>query len=164
MNKQRRGLRERFSLPLPARNVLRDNTGSAYYDLIIKTVVVLTLMATVISFMGVFTAYLDLSHICRRVVRAIELEGEVPKADIVFQSLQEKAKLSPVDMSVVDVIYCDEPNKRIQLRDTFTVKMKYKYPFTIFKPSSGPKVQIAIPMEVSITGMSEKYWKDQVSN
>lgn len=119
----------------------------------------LTLVATVMSFLSVFTTYLNLNHICRRVVRTIELEGQVSdNVYDVFYRLKEQTRLSPA-MSVVDVSYCDEQNQRIQLRDTFTVKMKYNHVFTIFKPSSAPPVQIVIPMEVSITGMSEKYWK-----
>lgn len=159
MEKQRRSRRERSSLPLLFKNVLGDKRGSTYYDLIIKTVVVLTLMATVISFLSVFTVYLNLSHICRRVVRTIEIEGQVSdNVYDVFYKLKEQTRLSPA-MSVEDVSYCDEQNQRIQLRDTFMVKMKHNHVFTIFKPSSGPPVQIVIPMEVSITGMSEKYWK-----
>jgi hypothetical protein len=37
--------------------------------------------------------------------------------------------------------------------------MTDSYAFTLFKPSFAPPVQINIPMKVSITGMSEKYWK-----
>lgn len=159
MKKQRRGLWERFALPLPFKNVFRDEKGSTYYDLIIKTVVVLTLMATVMSFLSIFTTYLNVNHICRRVIRTIELEGQVSdNVYDVFYRLKEQTRLSPT-MSITDVSYCDEQNQRIQLRDTFTVKLKYNHVFTIFKPSSAPPVQIVIPMEVRITGMSEKYWK-----
>ena len=139
--------------------MLSDRKGSTYYDLIIKTFVVITLMATVMSFLSIFTIYLNLDHICRRVVRAIELEGQVSdNVYDVFYRLKEQTRLSPT-MSIEDVNYCDEQNQKIQLRDTFTVKMKYNYAFTVLRPSSSPPVQIIIPMEVSITGMSEKYWK-----
>ena len=159
MNKQRRGLWGRFSPPLLLKDVLSDRKGSTYYDLIIKTFVVITLMATVMSFLSIFTTYLNLDHICRRVVRTIELEGQVSdNVYDVFYRLKEQTKLSPT-MSIEDVNYCDEQNQKIQLRDTFTVKMKYNHVFTVFTPSFAPPVQIVIPMEASITGMSEKYWK-----
>lgn len=159
MKKQRRKWRGRFSLPLSIKNVLCDKKGSTYFDLIIKTVIVLTLMATVMSFLSIFTTYLNLSHICRRVVRTIELEGQISdNVYDVFYRLKEQTGLSPT-MSITDVNYCDEQNLRIQLRDTFTVRMKYNHVFTVFKPSFAPPVEIVIPMEVSITGMSEKYWK-----
>jgi hypothetical protein len=60
-------------------------------------------------------------------------------------------------MTVEDVEYCAD--QKIQLRDTFTITMTYSYPFTIFTPSFAPPVEIQIPMKVSITGMSEKFWK-----
>jgi len=158
MNRKRRGIWGRNSPPLPFKKLLFNRRGSAYYELIIKTLVVITLMATVMSFLSIFTAYLNLNHMCRRVVRVVELEGQVSdKAYDVFYRLKEQTGLSP-EMTIEDVQYCDGSQK-IQLRDTFTVTMTDSYGFTLFKPSFAPPVQINIPMKVSITGMSEKYWK-----
>jgi hypothetical protein len=158
MNRQHRGLGGRASLPRPFQKLL-NKEGSSYFDLIIKTLVVITLMATVISFLGVFTTYLNLNHMCRRVVRVVELEGQIaePVYDV-FDRLKQQTGLSP-EMTVEDVAYCDEQSQKIQLRDTFTITMAYSYAFTLFKPSFAPPVQIHIPMRVSIAGMSEKYWK-----
>ena len=160
MNRKHRGIWGRNSPPQPFKKLLLDRKGSAYYELIIKTLVVITLMATVMSFLSIFTAYLNLNHMCRRVVRVVELEGQVSNnAYDVFYRLKEQTGLSP-EMTIEDVQYCDGSQK-IQLRDTFTVTMTDSYGFTLFKPSFAPPVQINIPMKVSITGMSEKYWKLQ---
>lgn len=157
MNSRHRGVRGRFSPPLPFQKLLSDRKGSSYFDLIIKTLVVITLMATVMSFLSIFTTYLNLNHVCRRVVRVVELEGQVSdKAYDVFYRLKQQTGLSP-EMTVEDVEYCE--GQKIQLRDTFTVTMEYSHPFTIFMPSFAPPVQIHIPMRVSITGMSEVFWK-----
>lgn len=157
MNSKHRGTRGRFSSPFPFKNLLSDKKGSSYFDLIIKTLVVLSLMVTVMSFLSVFTTYLNLNHVCRRVVRVVELEGQVSdRAYDVFYRLKQQTGLSP-EMTVEDVEYYED--QKIQLRDTFTVTMTYSYPFTIFTPSFAPPVEILIPMKVSITGMSEKYWK-----
>ena len=159
MNRQHRGIWGRNSPPWLFKKLFLNRKGSAYYELIIKTLVVITLMATVMSFLSIFTAYLNLNNICRRVVRVVELEGQVSdNAYNVFDRLKEQTGLSP-EMTVGDVEYCDEQSEKIQLRDTFTITMTYSYPFTLFKPSFAPPVQILIPMKVSITGMSEKYWK-----
>lgn len=57
----------------------------------IKTLVVITLMVTVLSFLSIFTTYLNLNHICRRVVRVVELEGQVSdKAYDVFYRLKRR--------------------------------------------------------------------------
>ncbi|AOT68762.1 DUF4320 family protein [Geosporobacter ferrireducens] len=157
MNSRHRGIRGRFSPPLSFQKLLSDKKGSSYFDLIIKTLVVLSLMVTVMSFLSVFTTYLNLNHVCRRVVRVVELEGQVSdRAYDVFYRLKQQTGLSP-EMTVENVSYCED--QKIQLRDTFTVTMTYSYPFTIFTPSFAPPVEIRIPMKVSITGMSEKYWK-----
>ena len=157
MNKRHRGIRGRFSPSSPFQKLLSDRQGSAYFELMIKTLVVLTLMVTVISFLNVFTTYLNLNHVCRRVVRVVELEGQVSdKAYDTFYRLKQQTGLSP-DMVIEDVEYCD--GQKIQLRDTFTITMTYRYPFTIFTPSFAPPLEVEIPMKVSITGMSEHYWK-----
>lgn len=51
--------------------------GSAYYEIIIKTLVFITLIATAISFFGVFTTYLNVNYAARRVTREIEISGRV---------------------------------------------------------------------------------------
>lgn len=157
MNSRHSGIRGRFSPPLPFQKLLFDKRGSSYFDLMIKTLVVLTLMVTVISFLSIFTTYLNLNHVCRRVVRVVELEGQVSdKAYDVFYRLKQQTGLSP-ELTVEDATFSD--GQKIQLRDTFTVTMTYSHPFTILTPSFAPPVVIQIPMKVSITGMSEKYWK-----
>jgi hypothetical protein len=157
MNKRHRGIWGRNSPPLPFIKLIFNRKGSSYFDLMVKTLVVITLMVTVMSFLSIFTTYLNLNHICRRVVRVIELEGQVSdRAYDVFYRLKQQTGISP-EMTVEDVEY--QGGQKIQLRDTFTVTMKYSHPFTIFTPSFAPPVKIDIPMRVSITGMSEKYWK-----
>jgi hypothetical protein len=157
MNNGHRKTRGRFTPPFPFQKLIFDKKGSSYFDLMIKTLVVLTLMVTVISFLSIFTTYLNLNHVCRRVVRVVELEGQVSdKAYDVFYRLKQQTGLSP-DLAVEDVNYSD--GQKIQLRDTFTITMTYSHPFTVLTPSFAPPVVIQIPMKVSITGMSEKYWK-----
>ncbi|WP_242947466.1 DUF4320 family protein [Desulfosporosinus lacus] len=137
--------------------LLANRQGSSYFDLMIKTLVVITLMLTVMSFLSIFTTYLNLNYVCRRVVRVVELEGEVSdRAYDVFYRLKQQTGLSP-EMTVDEVDYCQD--QKIQLRDTFTITLADSYSFTIFTPSFAPPVVIQIPMKVSITGMSEHYWK-----
>lgn len=157
MNSRHRGIRGKFSPPMSIQKLLSERKGSSYFDLMIKTLVVITLMVTVMSFLSIFTTYLNLNHICRRVVRVVELDGQVSnQAYDVFYKLKQQTGLSP-EMTVEDVDYCED--QKIQLRDTFTITMTYSYPFTVFTPSFAPPVVIQIPMKASITGMSEHYWK-----
>lgn len=55
--------------------------ASAIYEIILKTLVFMTLIATAISFFGVFTSYLNLNYTARRVVREIEISGKVSQAE-----------------------------------------------------------------------------------
>ncbi|SHH68458.1 protein of unknown function [Desulfosporosinus lacus DSM 15449] len=157
MNSRHRGIRGRFSPLMSMPRLLANRQGSSYFDLMIKTLVVITLMLTVMSFLSIFTTYLNLNYVCRRVVRVVELEGEVSdRAYDVFYRLKQQTGLSP-EMTVDEVDYCQD--QKIQLRDTFTITLADSYSFTIFTPSFAPPVVIQIPMKVSITGMSEHYWK-----
>jgi hypothetical protein len=105
MNKKHRGTWGRNSPSLPFMKLLFNRKGSSYFDLMVKTLVVITLMVTVMSFLSIFTTYLNLNHICRRVVRVIELEGQVSdKAYDVFYRLKQQTGLSP-EMTVEDVEY-----------------------------------------------------------
>lgn len=157
MNSRHRGIRGRFPPPMSMPRLLANRQGSSYFDLMIKTLVVITLMLTVMSFLSIFTTYLNLNYVCRRVVRVVELEGEVSdRAYDVFYRLKQQTGLSP-EMTVDEVDYCED--QKIQLRDTFTITLTDSYSFTIFTPSFAPPVVIQIPMKVSITGMSEHYWK-----
>lgn len=157
MNSKHRGIRGRFSPPMSIPKLLSDRKGSSYFELMIQTLVVITLMVTVMSFLSIFTTYLNLNHVCRRVVRVVELDGQVSdQANDTFYKLKQQTGLSP-EMTVEDVEYCED--QKIQLRDTFTIVMTYNYPFTVFTPSFAPPVVIQIPMKVSIEGMSEHYWK-----
>ena len=134
--------------------------ASVYYEIILKTLVFITLIATAISFFGVFTSYLNLNYAARRVVREIEVSGQVTsKATVLFDEL--KSNMNMGDSAVMSVSASDykESEKKIQLRDTFTVTMSSNYRINIFTPLDGEPVGINIPLSVKLTGMSEKFWK-----
>jgi len=135
--------------------------GSAFYELIIKTLVFITLIATAISFFSIFTVYLNLNYTCRRVVREIEISGQVTYSTAaLFNQLKSQTNIgSGAAMEVIDVSYFNPVQKKIQLRNTFSVRCKTSYRFNIFTPSLGEPVGVDVPMTVVLTGMSEKFWK-----
>lgn len=134
--------------------------GSAYYELIIKTLVFITLIATAISFFTIFTVYLNLNYTCRRVVREIEISGQVTSnTNALFNQLKNNTNIGTgADMSV-SASYYNAAQKKIQLRDTFDVTCTTSYRFDVFTPLGGNPIGFTIPMKVKLTGMSEKYWK-----
>ena len=140
--------------------LLRRRDGSAIYELILKTMVFLTLIVTAIYFFSAFTDYLNLGYACRRVVRDIEISGQVTgQTTALFEQLKEQTNIGDNAAMQVNARYHNAASKKIQLRETFTVKCSTQYRMQIFTPSFGDPVAITIPMAVTLTGMSEKFWK-----
>lgn len=133
---------------------------SAYYELILKTLVFMTLIATAISFFGIFTTYINLNYTCRRVVRQIEITGQVSnETTALFSSLKSTSNLGTGAAMTVMASYFNAAQKKIQLRNTFTVTCTSSYRINIFTPTNGASVGFDIPLAVRLTGMSEKFWK-----
>lgn len=134
--------------------------GSAYYEIIIKTLVFITLIATAISFFGVFTTYLNVNYAARRVVREIEISGRVSSAtQDLFDEMKTNTNIGDAATMSVSATYFNAAQKKIQLRDTFTVTVRSSYRINIFTPTGGAPVGFDIPLTARLTGMSEKFWK-----
>ena len=133
--------------------------ASAIYEIILKTLVFMTLIATAISFFGVFTMYLNLNYAARRVVREIEISGKVSSDTYdLFNDIKATTNIGSASMSV-SATYFDAASRKIQLRNTFTVICKSNYRINVFTPVGGTPVGFDIPLRISLTGMSEKFWK-----
>ncbi len=140
---------------------MKKKRGSAYYELILKTLVFITLIATAISFFGVFTTYLNLNYAARRVVREIEISGKVSSATYsLYEDMKTNTNIPDSATMNVSASYFSAGDKKIQLRDTFTVTCSTSYRINVFTPTGGNPVGFNIPLKVRLTGMSEKFWKD----
>lgn len=134
--------------------------ASAYYELILKTLVFITLIATAISFFGVFTTYLNLNYAARRVVREIEISGRVSSSTYsLYDNMKSNTNIPDSATMSVNATYFNAAQKKIQLRDTFTVTCSTSYRINVFTPKGGTPVGFDIPLRVRLTGMSEKFWK-----
>ena len=134
--------------------------GSAYYELIIKTLVFITLIATAVSFFSIFTVYLNLNYTCRRVVREIEISGQVTSnTNALFNQLKNGTNIGAGANMSVSASYFNAAQKKIQLRNTFDVTCTTSYRFDVFTPLGRDPIGFTIPMKVRMTGMSEKFWK-----
>lgn len=141
-------------------NLTRLKKASAYYELILKTLVFITLIATAISFFGVFTTYLNLNYAARRVVREIEISGRVSSDTYsLYDDMKSNTNIPNTATMSVSATYFNAAQKKIQLRDTFTVTCSASYRINVFTPKGGTPVGFDIPLKVRLTGMSEKFWK-----
>ena len=134
--------------------------ASALYEIILKTLVFMTLIATAISFFGVFTMYLNLNYTARRVVREIEISGKVSTDTYaLFDTMKSNINIGDGATMSVTADYFDDAERKIQLRDVFTVECRSNYRIDVFTPIGGTPVGFDIPLSVSLAGMSEKFWK-----
>lgn len=139
-------------------SLLRSKSGEMYYEIIIKTLIVVVFLLTVINLYNVFIRYQNINYLCKRVVRAVEIEGQVNgNVDAVFNQVNSQLGLN-ASYQVVNVSYFDA-SRKIQLRDTFTVRVTASYNFEILNPLFAPPVVVSIPITVDITGLSEVFWK-----
>ena len=115
---------------------------------------------TAISFFGVFTMYLNLNYTARRVVREIEISGKVSSDTYdLFNDMKVSTNIGSGATMSVSASYFDAASRKIQLRDTFTVVCRSSYRINVFTPIGGTPVGFDIPLKISLTGMSEKFWK-----
>ena len=134
--------------------------ASAIYEIIIKTLVFITLIATAISFFGVFTTYLNLNYAARRVVREIEISGQVTSSTYtLFNEMKTSMNMGNGASMSVAASYFNAAQKKIQLRNSFKVTCQSSYRINVFTPLNGTPVGFDIPLKVSLTGMSERFWK-----
>ena len=87
---------------------------SAYYEIIIKTLVFITLIATAISFFGVFTTYLNVNYAARRVTREIEISGRVSTDTY---SLFNEMKTNMGNVHIADNAAWHIKNERLSLEN-----------------------------------------------
>lgn len=118
----------------------RLKAASAYYEIIIKTLVFITLIATAISFFGIFTTYLNLNYAARRVVREIEISGQVTSATYgLFDDMKTNTNIPDTATMSVSASYFNAAQKKIQLRDQLPF-LKRPHPpvpvFVLFLPLS----------------------------
>ena len=87
--------------------------ASVYYEIILKTLVFITLIATAISFFGVFTSYLNLNYAARRVVREIEISGQVTRrTTTLFDELNSNMNMGDYAVMSVSASYYKASEKK----------------------------------------------------
>jgi hypothetical protein len=129
-----------------------DESGTMYFDIIIKTVIIVTILMTVIGFYDVFVKHQNITYMARRIVRAVELEGTASAAGAVFTELK-------AGLGLPDATYSIDRTGRIQIREDFTVTVTSPYVIRLFDPALGPPAELSVVFGARLTGVSERYWK-----
>lgn len=99
------------------RKFIRDRTGEAYVDLVITTLIIFTLMASLMALFPIFTTQQSLNNTARQLARMAEVTGSAQDSEDAVSVL---SVLQP-DTIDWDIDWQDESQKTIQLKTPFTV-------------------------------------------
>ena len=137
--------------------LVNDRRGDMFVETLVKLVVVTVFLLSLVEFYAIFIKYQNVNFVARRMVRAIEVSGGTQGIGTMFSNISTQVKLNGATYTI-EAVYCNG-NGGIQLRDTFTVEVKYTYYFTVFSPNFSPPLRIPINMSAKFGGMSEVYHK-----
>ena len=138
--------------------LLRQKRGDEAVSFLMTTAMLVLIFATLVSAMIYITQYYNVSYMCRRVVRSIEISGQYDETETANMVNQMKnSDLEDIHVQV-DAVYYDAGSKKIQLRQTFSVTLTTNYRITIMTMGETP-IAVDLPIRVKVAGMSEVYWR-----
>ena len=140
--------------------MLKDKKGSMYVEILVFFLVVTVTVLTSINFYNVIINYQHVTYMAKSLAKTIELEGSV--TDTAYEKLEALNQNFNIEaeMEISDVKYFDSFEKTIQFRDPFTVTISDTFELEVLSPMFSDPVIINIPLQSTITGMSEVYWKE----
>ena len=138
------------------KSLLRDKQGDEAVTFLLTTAMLVFIFAALVSALIYIMQYYNASYICRRVVRSIEITGQYDETETrnIVKDISNPG-LEDIDIQV-DAVYFSE--RKIQLRQTFSVTLLASYKITILQMGNKP-LELSLPIRVKVTGMSEVYWK-----
>lgn len=138
------------------RCLLREKKGDEAVSFLLTTAMLVLIFAVLVSALIYIMQYYNASYMCRRVVRGIEITGVYDEAETRnIVARMENADLEHVNVQVDAVYYSD---RKIQLRQTFSVTLTGSYRITILTLGGNP-IALDLPITVKAAGMSEVYWR-----
>ena len=141
-----------------AKKLLRSRSGDVSTDFIFDVGTKVFLLFVLFAMMIYVMQYYNASYVCRRVVRSIETTGEYNESDI--QSLVKRLSSGGLEDIDIHVTASFLPKtQHIQLRDDFQVDFRAKYPIKIAMIGSSAPLEFRMPIQISMAGMSEVFWK-----
>ena len=139
-----------------------DTSGSTYFDFMIQFFICICIIATLVHFYNIFVVHQNMVFVAKRIVRAIEVEGANNAGiQLMFNRLRNEVGLGTATLQVIpDTPYLPGGGNRIQLRNTFEVRVAFNWMVTFIDIGGGGR-PIGVPMnlEVRLSGMSEVFWR-----
>ena len=139
-----------------------NKSGSEVVEMVYACGALCMLILSVLLIIGYALQVNAVSYAGKRVVRYVEVTGQAKQADLqdMLESLLGNAAdiEAKVEVTHVDA-WANEREKKIQLRDKFTITITAVYKITLINPGGADNWDYEVPIRVSINGQSEKYWK-----
>lgn len=139
---------------------LKSKKGDIAIDSFLSILVYLltftTLLLALIYVLQVYNA----CYICRRVVRDIEIRGQyVASTEMDLANQLGGAALDGLGIEISEVEYWDDATGKIQLQNPFTITLTAHYDIKIASFGAEDPVELELPIEITLKGYSERYWK-----
>ena len=133
---------------------LKERRGEFLLDSSLRILLTCCLLALFLSVLGVLFQANKLATMADDMARYIEISGQVNHSGVNAE-LQRLRKSSGLETAEVEVAAnCTASENRIQFGDPFTVTLTYEGKLGI-----GGIVSLPVPLHSSVTGRSERYWK-----
>lgn len=134
--------------------VIRNKKGDFTLNGAVNLIVIAILMLLFISVVGVLLQIGHLQSVSSELTRYIEIRGEI--GDDTWAELDRLSSVGNMDGVELEVeaSYLPSSSSKIQFGESFVITLRYTDTLSV-----GGIVEIPIPIEASVTGRSEKYWK-----
>jgi hypothetical protein len=140
--------------------MIRRTRGSFYIDALLGLMI---LMAVILSFLTIPEVFLkkqEVDYIARTVARRIEQDGRADGA--VYALVADLADETGVDADVEWAGDFRGLDNKLQIREKFTVSVRYTVTVRIIDPTFTNPLFLSIPIRKVVSGVSEVYWKELV--
>ena len=132
--------------------------GAFFLDSLIAMTIFISLVFSFLTVPEVLIKKQELDYIAKTVVRRIERDGMA--GGELWRTLNDLRNETGVSADVTWNGAFNGASSKIQIRDRFTVTARYTVQVRLFEPSFTSPVFFNVPIQKTLTGVSEVYWKD----
>ena len=140
------------------RRMLPDDHGTFFIDSLIAMTIFISLVFSFLTIPEVLIKKQELDYIAKTAVRRIERDGMAGSE--LWVTLNDLRNETGVSADVTWNGAFSGSNSKIQIRERFTVTARYTVQVRLFEPSFTAPVFFNVPIEKTLSGVSEVYWKD----
>jgi len=136
----------------------KSDAGAFYIDALIGFVILISLVFSFLTIPELIIRKQELDYIANTVVRRIERDGMA--GSVLRQTINELCAETGMSADVEWNGAFRGANSKLQVRDRFTVTARYTVRVKLIEPSFARPVYVSIPIQKTLSGVSEVYWKD----